>query len=123
MPDKDADMSHLPISDPTSEVGIQDGAVVSNVVHPSEEMNVTTFGFVAGEELTEHQAARAAVVRSCPDGFVITVIDIATGKIVWRYGHPGVSGSAPGYLWNPHDAMILRDGTVISADIKLRDAA
>ena len=58
------------------------------------------------------------VIATQEDNFVITVIDIATGKIVWRYGHPGVSGSTAGYLWNPDDAMILRDGTVISADIK-----
>ena len=58
------------------------------------------------------------IIATQEDDFVITVIDIATRKIVWRYGHPGVSGSAPGYLWNPDDAMILRDRTVISADIK-----
>jgi DNA-binding beta-propeller fold protein YncE len=58
------------------------------------------------------------VIATEEDDFVITVIDIASGQIVWRYGHPGTPGSAPGYLWNPDDAMILRDGTVISADIK-----
>lgn len=58
------------------------------------------------------------IIATEEDDFVITVIDIATGKIVWRYGHPGVPGSAPGYLWNPDDAMMLRNGTVISADIK-----
>lgn len=58
------------------------------------------------------------IIATEEDDFVITVIDIATGRIVWRYGHPGVAGSASGYLSNPDDAMILRDGTVISADIK-----
>jgi len=58
------------------------------------------------------------IIATQEDDFVITVIDIATGKIVWRYGHPGVAGSGPGYLWNPDDAMILRNGDVISADIK-----
>ena len=58
------------------------------------------------------------IIATQEDDFVITVIDIATGKIVWRYGHPGVPGSAAGYVWNPDDAMVLRDGTVISADIK-----
>jgi DNA-binding beta-propeller fold protein YncE len=58
------------------------------------------------------------IIATQEDDFVITVIDMATDKIVWRYGHPGVSGSAAGYLWNPDDAMILRNGTVISADIK-----
>ena len=58
------------------------------------------------------------IIATQEDDFVITIVDIASRKIVWRYGHPGVSGSSPGYLWNPDDAMILRDGTVISADIK-----
>jgi len=56
-------MTHLLISDPPSEVVIQAGAVVSKVVHRGDGMNVTVFGFDAGEELTEHQAARAAVVQ------------------------------------------------------------
>ena len=58
------------------------------------------------------------IIATQEDDFVITVIDIATGKIVWRYGHQGVAGSGPGYVWNPDDAMILRNGDVISADIK-----
>jgi outer membrane protein assembly factor BamB len=58
------------------------------------------------------------IIATQEDDYVITVIDIASRKIVWRYGHPGVPGSAPGYVWNPDDAMILPDGTVISADIK-----
>lgn len=58
------------------------------------------------------------IIATQEDNFVITVIDPVTRKIVWRYGHPGVPGSGPGYLWNPDDAMILPDGTVIAADIK-----
>ena len=58
------------------------------------------------------------VIATQEDDFVITVIDPVTGKIVWRYGHPGVPGSGPGYVWNPDDAMIMPDGTVISTDIK-----
>ena len=58
------------------------------------------------------------IIATQEDDFAITVIDIATRKIVWRYGHPGTSGSAPGYLWNPDDAMILRNGRVLAADIK-----
>ena len=49
---------------------------------------------------------------------VITEISVRTGHIVWRYGHPGVPGGAPGYLHNPDDAMELPNGNVVSADIK-----
>ena len=50
--------------------------------------------------------------------FVITEILAQTGKITWRYGHPGTSGSSSGYLNNPDDAMILPNGNILSADIK-----
>ncbi len=50
--------------------------------------------------------------------FTLTEVSLRTGHIVWHYGHPGTSGSAPGYLNNPDDAMVLPNGNVISADIK-----
>jgi outer membrane protein assembly factor BamB len=31
----------------------------------------------------------------------VIVIDPTTNRIVWQYGHRGVSGDAPGYLANP----------------------
>ena len=52
------------------------------------------------------------------DDFVITVIDLARRRIVYRYGHPGVPGSTPGYLNNPDDAMMMPSGEILSADIK-----
>jgi putative pyrroloquinoline-quinone binding quinoprotein/Kelch motif protein len=38
------------------------------------------------------------------------------GKLLWSYGHPGVTGSEPGYLHEPDDAYLLRNGTVSVAD-------
>jgi quercetin dioxygenase-like cupin family protein len=61
--DEDVDMPHSLILDTTNEVAIQLGAVVSKVIHRGDGLNVTVFGFDAGEELTEHQAARTAVVQ------------------------------------------------------------
>ena len=58
------------------------------------------------------------VIATEEDNFVITEIDIATRKIVWRYGTPGTHGSGPNHLWNPDDGMMLPDGTVIAPDIK-----
>jgi outer membrane protein assembly factor BamB len=48
---------------------------------------------------------------------VIDRIDIATGKVVWQYGHYGRAGSAKGYLHNPDDAYPLANGNIIVADI------
>ena len=58
------------------------------------------------------------IVATEEDDYVITVIDVATHKIVYRYGTPGTPGSAPDQLYNPDDAMQLPDGEIITADIK-----
>ncbi len=54
---------HVAIDDVAAVVTIQAGAVVSKVVFRDEIVNVTVFGFGAGEELTEHRTARPAVVQ------------------------------------------------------------
>ena len=51
------------------------------------------------------------------DNQAIDIVSIAGKKIVWTYGHPGVKGSAPGYLNTPDDAFQLPDGTVEVSDI------
>jgi PQQ-like domain/Kelch motif len=38
------------------------------------------------------------------------------GKLVWSYGHPGVTGSEPGYLHEPDDAYLWANGNVSVAD-------
>lgn len=38
------------------------------------------------------------------------------GKLLWSFGHPGVTGSKPGYLHEPDDAYLLKGGTVSVAD-------
>jgi putative pyrroloquinoline-quinone binding quinoprotein/Kelch motif protein len=47
-----------------------------------------------------------------------TIVKIAypSGKIVWSYGHPGRAGSAPGYLHEPDDAYLLKNGQITVAD-------
>jgi len=58
------------------------------------------------------------IIATQEDDYVISVIDLATRRIVYRYGHPGVPGSEPGYLHNPDDALLMADGNILSADIK-----
>lgn len=48
----------------------------------------------------------------------IKVISLRKHAVVWSYGHPGVRGSAPGYLSNPDDAYVLDNGLVVVADIQ-----
>jgi hypothetical protein len=58
------------------------------------------------------------VIITQEDDFVITEVALASRRIIWRYGEPGVPGSGPNHLFNPDDAMLLPSGTVVSADIK-----
>jgi outer membrane protein assembly factor BamB len=46
----------------------------------------------------------------------IVQLSFPAGKLLWSYGHPGVTGSEPGYLHEPDDAYLLKDGTVSVAD-------
>ncbi|HEX8752140.1 MAG TPA: kelch repeat-containing protein [Solirubrobacterales bacterium] len=39
-----------------------------------------------------------------------------SGKLLWSFGHPGVTGSEPGYLHEPDDAYLLKNGNVSVAD-------
>ncbi len=58
------------------------------------------------------------IITNEEDNHTITIIDYATHRIVWQYGHPGHPGSAPGYLNTPDDAYQLPDGRITVADIK-----
>jgi DNA-binding beta-propeller fold protein YncE len=58
------------------------------------------------------------IVVTQEDDFVISDVDFARERIVFRYGHPGVPGSEPGYLHNPDDAMLTPGGAILAADIK-----
>ncbi len=45
-------------------------------------------------------------------------VSLGSGRIVWRYGHRGAPGRAPGYLNAPDDAYRLPDGVTTVADIR-----
>ncbi len=47
----------------------------------------------------------------------VSVINIATGQVTRRYGHPGVPGSAADYFSHPDDAMLLPGGDLLVPDI------
>jgi hypothetical protein len=58
------------------------------------------------------------IVATQEDDQVISVISLATSKIVYRFGQPGVPGAWHGHLSNPDDAMLTPGGVIIAADIK-----
>jgi hypothetical protein len=58
------------------------------------------------------------VIVTEEDDFVISVIDLASQRMIYRYGHPGVPGSEAGYVHNPDDALLTPSGQIVTADIK-----
>ncbi|HEY5333694.1 MAG TPA: PQQ-binding-like beta-propeller repeat protein [Solirubrobacterales bacterium] len=46
----------------------------------------------------------------------IVQLSYPAGKVLWSYGHAGVTGSEPGYLHEPDDAYLLKNGDVSVAD-------
>jgi hypothetical protein len=58
------------------------------------------------------------IVATQEDDQVISVIDVATRKITYRYGTPGVPGAGSNHVDNPDDAMMLPNGDILAADIK-----
>jgi N-acetylneuraminic acid mutarotase len=58
------------------------------------------------------------IIATQEDDQVITVISVATSKIVYRYGKPGTPGMGPNRVDNPDDALVLPGGDIIAADIK-----
>jgi len=81
------EMAHTTIEDVAGVVTIQEGAVVSKVIHRDEGLDVTVFGFDAGEGLTEHLAARPAIVQVLSGRMRFTVDgeDLDAGPGFWLH--------------------------------------
>jgi hypothetical protein len=58
------------------------------------------------------------IIATEEEDSVISVIDIAQHKVVYRYGTPGVPGSLANHVANPDDAMMMPGGKIIAADIE-----
>ncbi len=56
------------------------------------------------------------IISNQEENHTIVIIGYPSGKLLWSYGHPGVSGSGPGYLDQPDDAYLLRNGEITVAD-------
>ena len=46
----------------------------------------------------------------------IVIVSFPAGKLVWSYGHPHQAGAQPGYLSEPDDAYVLKNGEIAVAD-------
>ncbi len=57
------------------------------------------------------------IISTQGDDNVISVIDVATRKIVRTLGKSGIAGSGPNQLNGPDDAMMLPNGDIVASDI------
>lgn len=84
-------MSHVTNEEVAKVVAVQAGAVVSKVIHRDADIDVTVFAFDAGEGLTEHTAARPAIVQVLTGKLQFTVDgeDVNAVPDTWIYVNSG----------------------------------
>jgi outer membrane protein assembly factor BamB len=56
------------------------------------------------------------IVSNQEQNETIVIIGYPSGKILWQYGHPLQAGTAPGFLHEPDDAYLLKNGQIAVAD-------
>jgi outer membrane protein assembly factor BamB len=57
-----------------------------------------------------------AIISNQEQNETIVKIAYPSGRIVWSYGHPARPGTTAGYLHEPDDAYVLKNGQVTVAD-------
>ncbi len=57
-----------------------------------------------------------AILSNQEQNETIQEIAYPSGKVIWSYGHPHQIGAAPGYLHEPDDAYLLKNGQITVAD-------
>jgi hypothetical protein len=57
-----------------------------------------------------------AIISNQEQNETIQIIGYPSGKVLWEIGHKHQSGSAPGYLHEPDDAYLLKNGKITVAD-------
>ncbi len=57
-----------------------------------------------------------AIISNQEENETIVEIGYPSGKVLWSYGHPKQASAAPGYLHEPDDAYLLKNGQITVAD-------
>lgn len=79
------------IPDLSTEVEVPDNGTLSRVLHQDDRVRLVLFAFDAGQELTEHKSASAAVVQVISGRlrFRAGGDDYEMGRTTWLYMAPG----------------------------------
>ncbi|HLW17375.1 MAG TPA: hypothetical protein VKV69_08475 [Actinomycetota bacterium] len=86
-------------------------------VYPSLSRSSPAGGFYFPDDafFTEHGTG---IIANEEENHTIVRIAFPSGRVTWTYGHPRVAGSGPGYLDQPDDAYLLKNGMVMVADAR-----
>ena len=94
---------------------VMDAAMHIIWTYPSATSPLDPYGFVFPDDAFFIDKGHA-IISNQEENETIVEIAYPSGKILWEYGHPQHPGSAPGYLHEPDDAYLLKNGTVTVAD-------
>ncbi len=86
-------------------------------VYPSATMPAPPGGFYFPDDGFFADHGRS-IITNQEENHTIVRIAFPSGALQWSYGTPKVPGSSAGFLNQPDDAFLLRDGTYIVADAK-----
>ncbi|MCA1839834.1 MAG: hypothetical protein ABR507_08915 [Actinomycetota bacterium] len=84
---------------------------------PSQTMPAPAGGFYFPDDAFFVDHGRS-IISNQEGNHTIAQIEYPSGKILWDYGHPRHAGGGPGYLNEPDDAYLLKDGRVTVADAR-----
>lgn len=62
------------VADMRAEVSVPEGGILSRTIHEDERCSLVVFAFDAGQELTEHTSAHAALIEVL-DGEALVTLD------------------------------------------------
>lgn len=87
--------------------------VVWRYPSPTTRRDPLHFYFPDDAFFTDHGTA---ILSNQEQNETIVKIGYPSGSVLWSYGHPRRAGSARGYLHEPDDAYLLRNGQITVAD-------
>ena len=83
--------------------------------YPSEHAPAPPGGFYFPDDAFFIRSG-TAIISNQEENETVVELGYPSGRLLWSYGHPRVPGSSPGYLNNPDDAYVLKNGDITVAD-------
>lgn len=106
-------MTHSFISDLGAQIEVPAGGTLSRTLHRDERLRLVAFGFDAGEELSEHTSAAAAIIQ------------VAEGRIEVSAGGTVLELNPSSWLClephEPHSVRALEPSVVLLTLVRSRD--